>query len=78
MRKLSDVIAQLQAELEKHGDIPCFTNGEHGAEETEILTQSNVQVGQACITIADEYVECAVECGALQSPDQIVCNIGGY
>lgn len=68
--KISKLIAGLINIKEQYGDIECYTNGEHGYEDTIVLGEEQVCVGKAHMEINHEKV-CV-------DKDEIVCHIGGY
>lgn len=71
--KLSKLITILEECIEKHGDMDCFTNGEHGFENCIKLEASHIDA-----TIAD----CALSETYLEDNDidrhLVVLHIGGY
>jgi hypothetical protein len=71
---LSALIQHLQELQDEHGDLYCFTNGEHGAEETVSLTRDTVSVGDAENELDEEFINANFH---LENDTQVL-HIGGY
>lgn len=76
--KLSTLIKRLQEEYEQHGDILCYTNGEHGDQECERINHSQVEASQAFLNIDDDLIKSEIKAGEIESNETIVLHIGGY
>lgn len=74
---LSELIKQLQGELDKQGDMLVYTNGEFGTTQPIKITRDYITTGPAKIELDEELLEFAVENGDV-TPDTTVCYIGGY
>jgi hypothetical protein len=69
---MSEVIKRLEELIEIRGDVECFTNGEYGVENMEIMTNDHISVGEADLIMGEQYKDFPV------TKLQVVCNIGGY
>lgn len=75
---LSELIEDLQAKFEQHGDMKCYTNGEYGSSSSEHLAKHYVSVGEARLEIDDLTLNYDVKKGYLENDSELVLNIGGY
>ena len=68
--KLNDFMTVLKGISLKHGDIDVVVNGEHGAEDLELLSYRAIKVGTAALDIP-EHLDLGIEQG------DMVLTIGG-
>ena len=76
--KLSELIKNLQDKLKEHGDVKCFTNGEHGCGDSEEMRDSTVSISTADNELDEDSVSYYVREGLLNDENELVLNIGGY
>jgi len=68
--KISQLIQNLQNKLENIGDVDVYTNGEHGIGECELLIETRICVGSACLHFDTDHLDI--------DDSDIVCHIGGF
>ena len=68
--KISELISLLQRHLEKRGDLDCYTNGEHGINDSEALRPDHISIGEADMVVDEDLVP--------EDQSKVICHIGGY
>lgn len=67
--KISELIKELELTILRHGDLPVYTNGEHGINECEEVTK-----GHICCNRADLLFDTDM---TTASDQDLICHIGG-
>jgi hypothetical protein len=76
--RLSELIKNLQEKLKAHGDVKCFTNGEHGCGDSEEMRLDTVSLSTADNELDEGTVSRYVRQGLLNDENELVLNIGGF